>query len=267
MGPAARVKPFRVSTPSLRACQASPTSWPAVAPRRRRGWPPSPAACRGSRLPWVSPSRGHPWRPPPLEDLRGVPWARGALSSCSPRPHNTEGHWASACSVTCILPGVTEMRTVMDTSIRIGADVCVAHVNNEAATMGAGNASLLANERLVDAVREMRTGRGRSVSRRPEPVVMYKPHAAQEATRPHCASGSRLVDGRPWWQEPPDLLPIAKDDVMDAHRQLVADEAMLFGALTMSRNVLGGSLQRHVSVYDVVAASVQRLGVCVDSSC
>ena len=178
-----------------------------------------------------------------------------------------EGHWASACSLTCILPGVTEMRTVMDTPIRIGADVCVAHVNNEAATMGAGNASLLANERLVDAVREMRTGRGRSVSRRPEPVVMYKPHAAQEATRPHCASGSRLVDGRPWWPEHPDLLPIAKDDVMDAHRQLVADEAMLFGALTMSRNVLGGSLQRHVSVYDVVAASVQRLGVCVDSSC
>jgi len=178
-----------------------------------------------------------------------------------------EGRWASACSLTCILPGVTEMRTVMDTPIGIGADVCVAHVSNEAATMGAANASILANERLMGAVRDMSIGRGRSVSRRPEPIVMYKPHAAQEATRPHCAAGSRPVDGRPWWPAHPDLLPIAKDDVMDADRQLVADEAMLFGALTMGRNVLGGSLQRHVSVYDLVAASVQRLGVCIDPSC
>jgi len=72
-----------------RAWQDSFTSWPAVAPRRRRGRPPSPAACRGSRLPWVAPSRGHLRRPPPAEDLRGVPWARGALDSCSPRPHNS----------------------------------------------------------------------------------------------------------------------------------------------------------------------------------
>jgi len=42
---------------------------------------------------------------------------------------------------------------------------------------------------------------------------------------------------------------------------------MVFGALTMGRNVLGGSLQRQVGVYDLVAASVQRLGVCVDPLC
>jgi len=55
--------------------------------------------------------------------------------------------------------------------------------------------------------------------------------------------------------------------VKDEHRQIVSDEAMVFGALTMGRNVLGGTLQRHVGVYDLVAASVQRLGVCVDPSC
>jgi len=42
---------------------------------------------------------------------------------------------------------------------------------------------------------------------------------------------------------------------------------MVFGALTMGRNVLGGSLRRQVGVYDLDAASVQRLGVCVDPSC
>jgi len=113
----------------------------------------------------------------------------------------------------------------------------------------------------------MNTARRRSVSRWPEPVVKYKPHAAQEVTRPHCAAGSRLVNGRSWWPAHPDLLPIAKDDMTDEHQQLVADEAMVFGALTMGRNVLGGSLQRQVGVYDIVAASAQRLGVCVDSSC
>jgi len=70
-----------VPRPPPRACQDSSTSWPSVNPRRWRGWPLSPAACRGSRLPWVAPRRGHPRRPPPAgwEDLTGVPWARGAL--------------------------------------------------------------------------------------------------------------------------------------------------------------------------------------------
>jgi len=155
----------------------------------------------------------------------------------------------------------------MDTPFEIGADVCVAHVSNEAGTMGAGNATAFAHQKLTDAVRTMNTGRGRSRSSWPEPIVTYKPHAAQEATRPHCAAGSRLAHGRPWWPAHPELLPIAQDDVADEHRQLVADEAMVFGALTMGRNVLGGSLQRHVGVYDVVAASIQRLGVCVDPQC
>jgi len=155
----------------------------------------------------------------------------------------------------------------MDTPFEIGADVCVAHVSNEAGTMGAGNATAFAHQKLTDAVRTMNTGRGRSRSSWPEPIVTYKPHAAQEATRPHCEAGSRLAHGRPWWPAHPDLLPIATDDVADKHRQLVADEAMVFGALTMGRNVLGGSLRRQVGVYDLVAASVQRLGVCVDPSC
>jgi len=178
-----------------------------------------------------------------------------------------EGRWASACSLTCILPGVNETRTVMDWPFVIGADVCVAHVSNEAATMGPGNATVFAHQRLTDAVRTMSTGRGRSGSRLPEPLVTYKPHAAQDATRPHCAAGSRLADGPPWSPAHPDLLRVAQDDVTDKHRQLVAGEAMVFGALTMGRNVLGGSLQRQVGVYDLVAASVQRLGVCADPLC
>jgi len=72
MGAAARVKPFRVRTP--RACQDFPTSWPAAAPRRRRGWPLIPAARRVSRPPWVAPRRGHPRRPPPAGGL-----VRGAV--------------------------------------------------------------------------------------------------------------------------------------------------------------------------------------------
>jgi len=178
-----------------------------------------------------------------------------------------EGRWASACSLTCILPGVDETRMVMDTPFEIGADVCVAHVSNAAATMGPGNATALAHEQLMGAVQTMNTGRERSASRSPEPIVTYKPHAAQETTRPHCAAGSRLADARPWWPSHPDLFPIAQDDVMDKQRQLVADEAMIFGALTMGRNVLGGSLHRQVGAYDLVAASVQRLGVCADPLC
>jgi len=156
---------------------------------------------------------------------------------------------------------------VMDTPFEIGADVCVAHVSSDAAMMGPGNATVLAHELLIGAVNTMSTEQRQSASRSPDPIVTYKPHAAQEATRPHCAAGSRLADGRPWWPAHPDLLPIAQDDVADKHRQLVADEAMVFGALSMGRNVLGGSLQRQVGVYDLVAASVQRLGVCVDPLC
>jgi len=178
-----------------------------------------------------------------------------------------EGRWASACSLTCILPGVNDTKTVMDSPFKIGADVCVAHVGNAAATMGPGNATLHADRALKRAVTNMNVERGQSASRLPEPIVAYKSHAAQERTRPHCATGSRLVDGLPWWPAHPNLLPIATDDVADKHRQLVADEAMVFGALTMSRNVLGGSLRRQIGVYDLVAASVQRLGVCVDASC
>jgi len=75
------------------------------------------------------------------------------------------------------------------------------------------------------------------------------------------------VDGLPWWPEHPDLLHIATDDVTDEHRQVMVDEAMVFGALTMGRNVIGGSFQRQVGVCDLVIASVQRIGVCVDPSC
>jgi len=178
-----------------------------------------------------------------------------------------EGRWASACSLTCILPGVNDTRTVMDSQFKIGADVCVAHVGSAAATLGPENAAIHADQALKLAVGDMNTERGRSASRVPEPIVTYKSHAAQDATRPHCAMGSRLVNGLPWWPEHPHLLPIATDDVTNENQQLVADEAMVFGALTMGRNVLGGSLQRQVGAYDLVAASVQRLGVCVDSLC
>ena len=85
-GAAARVKPFRVRPP---------------APART---PPHP----GRRRPHVVGAAGHSARPPAVgrgchglprdgdthggrhlpEDLTGVPWARGALSSYSPRPHN-----------------------------------------------------------------------------------------------------------------------------------------------------------------------------------
>jgi len=75
------------------------------------------------------------------------------------------------------------------------------------------------------------------------------------------------MHGRTWWPTHPDLLPIAKDTVAETHRQLVADEAMVFGALTMGRNVLHGSVHRQVGVYDLVAASVQRLGICADERC
>jgi len=42
---------------------------------------------------------------------------------------------------------------------------------------------------------------------------------------------------------------------------------MVFGALSMARNVLGGGFQRHVGDYDLIAASVRRLGICLDSRC
>jgi len=178
-----------------------------------------------------------------------------------------EGRWASACSLTCILPGVNETRTVLDEPFAIGADVCISHVDDTAATMGPGNASLHAGSAIQKAVKMMSKVRRQSANRLPAAIVEYEPHVVEQETRPHCPTGSRLADGRPWWPAHPYLLPIAKDDAADGHRQLVADEAMVFGALSMARNVLGGGLYRHVGVYDLLAVSVQRLGVCVDFRC
>ena len=178
-----------------------------------------------------------------------------------------EGRWASACSLACIIPGRNVTRTVLDESFAFGADVCIAHIDNEAASVGPGNATVRAREALSVTLATLNVKRRRIASPWPDPVVKYEPHAAQETTAPHCATGSRLVNGRPWWPAHPELLPVAKDDVSDEHRQLVADEAMVFGALAMGRNVLGGSVHRQVGVYDLVAVSVQRLGVCADQSC
>ena len=179
----------------------------------------------------------------------------------------TEGRWSSACSLTCILPGASATRKVLGEPFKFGADVCVAHVGEAAATMGPGNATRLENWVLSSALLTMSNERSRGANRWPAPIVTYKPHAAQEGAQPHCPAGSRLVDGQPWWPEHPALFPVAKDDAVDGGRQLVEDEAMIFGALSMGRNVLGGRLQRQVGVYDLVAASVHRLGVCVDSLC
>jgi len=178
-----------------------------------------------------------------------------------------EGRWASACSLTCILPGVNATRTVLDESFEIGADVCVAHVEQAAATMGPGNATQLAESEIQQALSTMQRERRRKANRWPDPVVKYESHASQEAAQPHCPTGSRLVDGRSWWPTHPNLLSVAKDDAAHEHRELVADEVMVFGALSMGRNVLGGSVHRHVGAYDVVAVSVQRLGVCADHWC
>jgi len=178
-----------------------------------------------------------------------------------------EGRWASACSLTCILPGVNATRTVMDQPIDIGADVCVAHVDDKTATTGPRNATEIGMSSIYEVMRALETKRRRSGSRWPEPVVKYNPHATQEGTKPHCSTGSRLVDGRPWWPTHPNLLPIAEDDAAGEHRQLVADEAMVFGAMAMGRNVLGGAVHRHVGVYDLMAVSVQRLGVCANNWC
>ena len=178
-----------------------------------------------------------------------------------------EGRWASACSLTCILPGVNVTRTVLDEPFKFGADVCVAHIDEASATMGKGNATHRAGNAIQQAVFSMIIEHQQRPSRWPFPVVEYKPHATQERTQPHCPTGSRLVHGRPWWPARPNLLSVAKDDAADEHRQLVADEAMVFGALAMGRNVLGGNVQRHVGVYDLLAVSVLRLGVCADEWC
>ena len=178
-----------------------------------------------------------------------------------------EGRWASTCSLTCILPGVNVTRTVLDEQFKFGADVCVAHIDDAAATMGPGNATQFHAHAIQDAVLTMDVERRQSSSRWPLPVIEYEPHGAQEGTQPHCPTGSSLVDGRPWWPAHPKLLPVAKDDAADKHRQLVADEAMIFGALAMGRNVLSGNVQRQVGVYDLLAVSVKRLGVCTDALC
>jgi len=178
-----------------------------------------------------------------------------------------EGRWTSVCSLACILPGVNSKQSVMDSQFVVGADVCIAHVDDAAATMGPGNATLHSDVALTLTVRAMASEQNRGSNRRPDPVVTYETHAAQETTQPHCPTGSRLMHGRTWWPTHPDLLPIAKDTVAEKHRQLVADEAMVFAALTMGRNVLHGSVHRQVGVYDLVAASVQRLGICADERC
>jgi len=178
-----------------------------------------------------------------------------------------EGRWASACSLTCILPGVNATRNVMDEPIDIGADVCVAHVDDKTATKGPQQATNLAKSSIQEGLTALETKWRRSGSRWPEPVVKYKSHATQELPQRHCSPGSRLVDGRPWWPKHPNLLPIAKDDAADEHHQLVADEAMVFGAMAMSRNVLGGAVHRQVGVFDLMAVSVQRLSVCADQWC
>jgi len=122
-----------------------------------------------------------------------------------------EGRWTSACSLACILPGVNAKLSVMDSPFVVGADVCIAHVDDAAATMGPGNSTLHGSVILSRTLQAMATEQDRGSNRRPDPVVTYEPHAAQEATQPHCPTGSRLVDGRTWWPTHPDLLPIAKD--------------------------------------------------------
>jgi len=155
----------------------------------------------------------------------------------------------------------------MDEPIDIGADVCVAHVDDKTATKGPQQATNLAKSSIQEGLTALETKWRRSGSRWPEPVVKYKSHATQELPQRHCSPGSRLVDGRPWWPKHPNLLPIAKDDAADEHHQLVADEAMVFGAMAMSRNVLGGAVHRQVGVFDLMAVSVQRLSVCADQWC
>jgi len=155
----------------------------------------------------------------------------------------------------------------MDEPFKIGADVCISHVDSAAATMGPGNATMSVASAIGGAVSTLELKRRQSASRWPLPVIEYEPHAAEEGTRPHCPTGCRLVDGRPWWPAHPDLLSVVKDDAANKHQQLVADEAMVLGALAMGRNVLGGNVQRQVGVYDLLAVSVQRLGVCADTWC
>ena len=209
------------------------------------------------------------------DEARPTPSATSSVAARSPTStiafptgnRTTEGRWSSACSLTCILPGVNATRTVLDEPFQFGADVCVAHVGDAAATMGPGNATLVDYGALSGALWTMFNERGSGANRWPAPVVTYKPHAAQEGAQPHCPAGSRLVNGQPWWPGRPNLLTVAKDDAVDGGRQLVEDEAMIFGALAMGRNVLGGRLQRQVGVYDLVAATVHRLGVCVDMWC
>jgi len=94
MGAAARVKPFRV-------CPPAPARTPSHPGRRRpdgvgaAGHPArAPAVGRGCHgLPRDGDTHGGRHLP---EDLIGVPWAWGALSSCSPRPHNSSRRPPSA---------------------------------------------------------------------------------------------------------------------------------------------------------------------------
>ena len=78
-----------------------------------------------------------------------------------------EGRWASSCSLTCILPGVNVSRTVLDESFEFGADVCVAHVSDEAASIGPGNATRASHFSFLRALSTLNTKRRFSAGRRP----------------------------------------------------------------------------------------------------
>jgi len=166
------------------------------------------------------------------DKARPTPSAMGSIAARSPTSviafpasnGTTEGRLSLACSLTSILPGANATLKVLDEPFLIGADLCVAHVGDEAATMGPGNATRRDLDALTSALATMIDERGSRDNRWPAPVATYEPHAAQGGAQPHCPAGSRLVDGQPWWPEHPSLIPVAKGDAVDGGRQLVEDE-------------------------------------------
>ena len=78
-----------------------------------------------------------------------------------------EGRWASSCSLTCILPGGNVSRTLLDESFEFGADVCVAHVSDEAANIGPGNATRASHFSFLRALSTLNTERRFSAGCRP----------------------------------------------------------------------------------------------------
>jgi len=71
---------------------------------------------------------------------------------------------------------------VLDEPFKIGADVCVAHIDDAAETMGPGKATQDADDTIQQAMFTIVQEQHQSASRWPLPVVEYKPHAAQERT-------------------------------------------------------------------------------------